>query len=141
MISENDIFFMFFFPLSLSSFSPWTEYPLHAVACRFSVFAEKCTCGVVGPVKHEINQCHIFHALLPAHPGAQIKFHTEQSEQLTRSADTRHMALMATRWTSLSPVPYQLRHLRLDGKIGLILDSVSSCCKFPQDQQALSLSI
>lgn len=74
-------FFMGFFFLSLAIFiSPLDCVSLHAVACTFSVFAKKCTFGVVGPVKHEINQCHIFHALLPAHPGAQIKFHTEQPE-------------------------------------------------------------
>lgn len=74
-------FFMGFFFLSLAIFiSPLDCVSLHAVAYTFSVFAKKCTFGVVGPVKHEINQCHIFHALLPAHPGAQIKFHTEQPE-------------------------------------------------------------
>ena len=124
---------MVFFPLALFVF-PLDRVSLHAVACRFSVFAEKCTFGVVGPVQHEINQCHIFHALLPAHPGAQIKFHTEQSEQLTCSTDTQHPALMATRWTSLSPAPYQLCHLRFDGNIQPILESVSSFCKFPRDQ-------
>lgn len=96
------LWFFFFSPLTISTF-PLDCISLHAVACRLSVFTEKCTFGVVGPVKHEINQCHIFHALLPAHPGAQIKFHTEQSEQLTSSTDTRHTALTATRWTSLSP--------------------------------------
>lgn len=91
MISGNDILFMFFFFLSLAIFiSPLDCISLHAVACTFSVFAKKCTFGVVGPVKHEINQCHIFHALLPAHPGAQIKFHTEQPEQLTCSRHPAH---------------------------------------------------
>lgn len=93
---------LFFFSLTIFIF-PLDDISLHAVACRFSVFTEKCTFGVVGPVKHEINQCHIFHALLPAHPRAWIKFHTEQSEQLICSTVTQRMALMATRWTALSP--------------------------------------
>lgn len=130
---------LFFFPLIISV-SPLDCISLHAVACRVSVFAKKYTFGVAGPVKHEINQCHIFHALLPAHPGAQIKFHTEQSKQLTHSTDTQHTALTATRWTSLSPgststLPPSFGWQNLaDSGFGL------KCCKFPQDQQDLSLS-
>lgn len=65
----------FFFFLSLTIFIfPLDCISLHAVACTFSVYAEKCTFGVVGPVKHEINQCHIFHALLPAHTEPKLNF-------------------------------------------------------------------
>lgn len=51
----------------LSSFSLWTTYHCFQWPAG-SAFTKKCMFGVVGSVKHEINQCHIFHALLTQEP-------------------------------------------------------------------------
>lgn len=80
----------------LTLFSLWTSYHFMQWPAG-SVFTKKCTFGVMESIKHEINQCRIIHTLLPAHPGTQIKFHTELTEQLTCSTDNRHKGVDSKR--------------------------------------------